>query len=129
MKINLPVTYAGHVLCENGPIVTQTDLKEGITFANEAFIGISGHSAEELIDSPHKIVRRPDIVTGSVCGLMGNFKKRPPLWRGFVKNRSKNADSYWYLANVTVPYQRSAACRCVPLEKTNTTFKGYGRLF
>ncbi|MFP4487114.1 MAG: response regulator transcription factor, partial [Campylobacterales bacterium] len=42
-------------------IFSKTDLSGKITYANEAFVAISGFSRGELIGSPHSIVRHPNM--------------------------------------------------------------------
>jgi aerotaxis receptor len=42
-------------------IVSRTDLKGNITYANETFALISGYTKDELIGKPHNIVRHPDM--------------------------------------------------------------------
>ena len=38
-----------------------TDDKGRIEFGNDVFVKISGYSKEELIGSPHNIIRHPDM--------------------------------------------------------------------
>ena len=42
-------------------IVSKTDINGIITFVNDEFCKISGYSRQELIGSPHNIVRHPDV--------------------------------------------------------------------
>ena len=44
MKINLPVNQTEYRVDPKQPIVTRTDLKGRITYANPAFIALSGFS-------------------------------------------------------------------------------------
>ncbi|HEY8034444.1 MAG TPA: methyl-accepting chemotaxis protein [Methylobacter sp.] len=104
MKINMPITNVEHALTETDSIVTKTDLKGMITYANEDFIQISGFSREELIGSPHNIIRHPDMPAEAFEDLWKSMKAERP-WTGIVKNRCKNGDFYWVLANVTPYYE------------------------
>lgn len=61
MKINMPITDIEHVLAETDSITTKTDLKGRITYANEAFLRISGFTQQELLGASHNIVRHPDM--------------------------------------------------------------------
>jgi aerotaxis receptor len=61
VKVNLPVTQNEVFLDPARPIVTKTDLKGQITYANRAFIDISGFAENELIGVSHNIVRHPDM--------------------------------------------------------------------
>ncbi len=100
MKTNLPITQTERFLEPGKPIVTKTDLKGRITYANESFIRISGFTAEELIGASHNVVRHPDMPPAAFADLWSTVKAHEP-WRGLVKNRAKNGDFYWVEAFVT----------------------------
>jgi aerotaxis receptor len=103
VKINLPVT-GNEVPFTRGTIVSKTDLKGIITYANDAFVEISGFSREELIGKNHNIVRHPDMPPAAFAWLWETIKAGRP-WRGIVKNRAKNGDHYWVDAFV-VPVRK-----------------------
>lgn len=104
MKINHPVTDH-EVLMKKGTIlVTRTNLKGIITYANEAFVEISGFSRDELIGSNHNIVRHPDMPPAAFEDLWKCLKAGKP-WTAPVKNRTKSGDYYWVEANVTPVYK------------------------
>jgi aerotaxis receptor len=100
MKTNLPVTQTERFLEPGKPIVTKTDLKGRITYANESFINISGFTADELIGASHNIVRHPDMPPVAFADLWDTIKAGES-WRGLVKNRAKAGDFYWVEAFVT----------------------------
>ena len=100
MKINMPVTMTERYLEPGKPIVTKTDLKGRITYANDSFVRISGFTRDELIGSSHNIVRHPDMPPEAFDDLWRCLKAQLP-WRGLVKNRSKEGDFYWVDAFVT----------------------------
>ncbi|MFN4236088.1 MAG: methyl-accepting chemotaxis protein [Vogesella sp.] len=100
MKINNPVTQNELFLDPQRPIVTKTDLKGAITYANRAFIEISGFEEHELLGANHNIVRHPDMPPQAFADLWDTVKAGKP-WRGLVKNRAKNGDFYWVEAYVT----------------------------
>lgn len=104
MKINKPVTNKEYVLKENDSIVSKTDLKGMITYADENFIRISGYSLTELIGTSHNILRHPDVPVEFFKDLWISLKEERP-WTGLVKNRCKNGDYYWVLANITPFYE------------------------
>ncbi|MDD5299697.1 MAG: PAS domain-containing methyl-accepting chemotaxis protein [Gallionella sp.] len=82
-----------------GVLVSKTDTKGIITYANDAFVAISGYSREELIGTSHNIVRHPDMPPQAFKWLWDTLKEEHP-WRGMVKNRCKNGDHYWVRATV-----------------------------
>jgi len=80
-------------------LVSKTDTKGIITYANDAFVEISGYSREELLGKSHNIVRHPDMPPQAFKWLWDTIKLDRP-WRGQVKNRCKNGDHYWVRATV-----------------------------
>ena len=111
MKTNLPVSNIEVPFPEGRYIVSRTDLKGAITYANDTFVDVSGFSREELIGNNHNIVRHPDMLPGAFAWLWDTLKEGRP-WSGIVKNRCKNGDFYWVNALV------------VPVRKNNETI-GY----
>jgi aerotaxis receptor len=101
MKINLPVPRGRY-------IVSRTDLKGAMTYANDTFVQLSGFTRDELIGKNHNAVRHPDMLPGAFAWLWDTIKEGRP-WRGIVKNRCKNGDFYWVDALV------------VPVLKNNQT--------
>ncbi len=100
MKINMPVTDNEIEMKKGTILVTRTNPKGVITFANDAFVEISGFSREELIGSNHNIVRHPDMPPAAFEDLWMCNKSGNP-WTAMVKNRAKSGDYYWVEANVT----------------------------
>ena len=100
MKKNFPVTQIEKPFPPGLRIVTKTDLKGIITYANDAFVEMSGFSREELIGKNHNIVRHPDMPPQAFKWLWDTLKEGMP-WRGIVKNRCKNGDHYWVKALVS----------------------------
>ncbi|WP_435628354.1 methyl-accepting chemotaxis protein [Candidatus Ferrigenium straubiae] len=80
-------------------LVSKTDTKGIITYANDAFVVISGYAREELVGTSHNIVRHPDMPPSAFQWLWDTLKAERP-WRGTVKNRCKNGDHYWVRATV-----------------------------
>ncbi|MGG7603799.1 methyl-accepting chemotaxis protein [Massilia sp. BKSP1R2A-1] len=88
------------MLCERRTIVSTTDLKGRITSANPYFVEVSGFTLDELIGAPQNIVRHPDMPEEAFADLWTTIRQGLP-WTGMVKNRCKNGDFYWVMANVT----------------------------
>ncbi len=100
MRTNLPVTQQEYVLKDGMTIVSRTDLKGRITYINDDFIEASGFTTDELIGQPHNLVRHPDMPEEAFADLWNTLKAGRP-WTGLVKNRRKNGDHYWVVANAT----------------------------
>jgi len=105
MKNNQPVTQREVPFPPNTYLVSRTDLKGIITYANDAFVDISGFSRDELIGKSHNLVRHPDMPMAAFKDLWATVQSGLP-WRGLVKNRCKNGDFYWVEAFV-VPIKKN----------------------
>ncbi len=80
-------------------LVSETDEKGIIRFANDEFCKYAGYSLDELLGKPHSIVRHPDMPRAAFKDLWDTIKKGE-RWRGFVKNRAKDGRYYWVFATV-----------------------------
>lgn len=100
MKINEPVTDREIPFPEDSILVSKTDRKGIITYANQAFVDISGFSESELLGKNHNLVRHPDMPPVAFKDLWDTVHAGQ-TWTGIVKNRAKNGDFYWVRANVT----------------------------
>jgi len=105
MKINMPVTDHEVQMKAGDILVTRTNMKGIITYANDAFVQISGYTRDELVGKNHNIVRHPDMPTAAFEDLWMCIKAGNP-WTAPVKNRTKNGDYYWVEANVTPVYKK-----------------------
>ena len=81
-------------MSEDMIIVSETDAKGNIIFANQDFCKIAGYTLDELIGKPHNMVRHSDMPKVAFEDLWkpiqaGNF------WSGIVKNRTKEGNYYW----------------------------------
>lgn len=99
-RMAVPTNGMERLLDPRVPIVTKTDLKGRITYANPAFVEISGFTHDELIGQPHNVVRHPDMPRDAFKDLWDTGKRNEP-WKGLVKNRCKDGGYYWVDAYVT----------------------------
>ncbi|TNC99789.1 MAG: methyl-accepting chemotaxis protein [Gallionellaceae bacterium] len=107
MRINTPVSNVEYELRDGSSIVSKTDLKGLITYVNADFLEASGFLEKELIGQPHNLVRHPDMPVEAFDDLWRTLKAGKP-WTGMVKNRRKNGDYYWVVANATPIYENGA---------------------
>ena len=75
-------------------IVSETDEKGIIIYANDDFCDIAGYSKEELIGKPHNLVRHEDMPKVAFQDLW-NTVQSGKVWNGIVKNKTKSGDFYW----------------------------------
>jgi len=99
MRNNQPVNNIEHRMKPDDILVSKTDLKGKLTYANEGFCKISGMTEEELIGQPHNVVRHPDMPPEAFADLWATVKAGKP-WTGYVKNRSADGGFYWVKACV-----------------------------
>jgi PAS domain S-box-containing protein len=84
---------------DNSSIVSKTDLKGVITYVNQMFCDISGYTKDELIGSPHNIIRHPDVPKESFKNMWKTIRSKK-VWKGVVKNKKKSGG--YYIVNATV---------------------------
>lgn len=81
-------------------IVSRTDLKGNITYANDIFALISGYKIDELIGKSHNIVRHPDMPKSIFKELWLDLQTKGS-WSGVVKNKRKDDGFYWVYAEIS----------------------------
>lgn len=81
-------------------IVSKTDTKGRIIYANEVFLRLAGYSEPEILGQPHSIIRHPSMPR-CVFKLLWDTIQAGKECFAYVVNRSKNGDHYWVLAHVT----------------------------
>ncbi len=80
-------------------LLSETDEKGIIKFANDEFCKFAEYTLEELIGQPHNMVRHEDMPKAAFEDLWKTIKSGKP-WKGFVKNRTKSGKYYWVFATV-----------------------------
>ncbi len=78
---------------EASAIVSKTDPRGIITYANKSFEEISGYKKEELIGKSHNIVRHPDMPKSAFANMWKTIKQGQ-IWKGVIKNRRKDGSTY-----------------------------------
>lgn len=84
-------------------IVTKTDLKGHITYANDVFLRLAGYPEEQVLGAPHCLIRHPHMPHGVFKLLWDTLAAEKEIF-AYVLNRSSNGDHYWVLAHVTPSY-------------------------
>jgi len=81
-------------------IVSKTDLKGRITYANRTFARLAGYSEAELLGQPHSIIRHPDMPRAVFKLLWDTLAERNEVF-AYVKNLARDGSFYWVFAHVT----------------------------
>ncbi|VAW47473.1 Methyl-accepting chemotaxis protein I (serine chemoreceptor protein) [hydrothermal vent metagenome] len=107
MRDNGKITQKEYALEADTTIVSKTDLQGNIIEANEAFIEASGYEWSELVGQPHNMLRHPDVPQQVFKDFWQTLKSEKP-WSQVVKNRRKNGDHYWVVANATPIFEQGS---------------------
>lgn len=111
-------------------IVSETDHEGNIIDVNQEFLAITGFTREEIIGKPHNIIRHPDMPKSAFQGMWDTIKIGK-VWRGIVKNLTKNGDYYWVYATVS-PVTRldgDAAFTSIRQACTRAEIEKYDRIY
>ncbi|WP_020590825.1 PAS domain-containing protein [Kiloniella laminariae] len=81
-------------------IVSKTDLKGHITYANRVFLKIADYREAEVLGQPHSIIRHPSMPRAIFRLLWETLEKKQEIF-AYVINRTKGGDHYWVIAHVT----------------------------
>ncbi len=130
---DVPLTGVERFFDGDEVIVSKTDLKGRITYANRVFQRVAGYTESELMGAPHSIVRHPDMPRCVFKLLWDTLGAGQEIF-AYVVNRAKNGDHYWVFAHVTPSYdvngqligyhssrrvpERAAIDKVVPLYRT-----------
>jgi len=85
-------------------IISRTDLKGNITYANDTFAQISGYKMGELIGKPQNVVRHPDMPKRIFKEIWHTLQEKKQ-WKGVVKNLRKDTGYYWVHATISGVYK------------------------
>ncbi|MCA9206362.1 MAG: PAS domain-containing protein, partial [Planctomycetales bacterium] len=88
-----------YVLKHDDILISATDSRGVITFANNCFYEVAQYEPGELVGEPHNVIRHPDMPKAAF-GDLWNVIKAGKLWQGYVLNRGKFGRVYWVKANV-----------------------------
>lgn len=88
-------------------IVSKTDLKGRVTYANEVFLRVAGYTEDEILGQPHSLIRHPDMPRCVFKLLWDTIATGSEIF-AYVINKAKNGDHYWVLAHVTPSYDTNS---------------------
>jgi PAS domain S-box-containing protein len=81
-------------------IVSKTDPRGVITYANDVFLRVSGYEMADVIGQPHNLIRHPDMPKAVFQLLWDTLAERRELF-AYINNLAADGAHYWVLAHVT----------------------------
>lgn len=102
----VPLTGNERTFSRDELIVSKTDLKGRITYANRVFCRLGGMSQRAAIGAPHSIIRHPDMPRAVFKLLWERIEKGGEIF-AYVLNMASNGDHYWVLAHVTPTFDQA----------------------
>ena len=93
-------TGVENLLGEEELIVSKTDLKGRITYANDVFVRMAKYSYRELMGAPHSMIRHPDMPRCVFKLLWDRLEAKQEIF-AYVVNLAKDGSHYWVFAHVT----------------------------
>jgi PAS domain S-box-containing protein len=85
---------------EDEIIVSKTDARGIITYANDVFQRVAGYTEEELLGQPHNLIRHPEMPQSVFRYLWLTIAAGKEVF-AYVVNQARNGDHYWVFAHVT----------------------------
>jgi PAS domain S-box-containing protein len=93
-----------YVLDQEDILISATDTKGRITFANNCFYRVAQYEQGSLVGKPHNVIRHPDMPKTAFADLWGVIQSGK-MWQGFVKNLGASGRIYWVRAMVFPCYR------------------------
>ncbi|MCG7947778.1 MAG: PAS domain S-box protein, partial [Candidatus Thiodiazotropha taylori] len=93
MKNGIQPTNREVLVSERDFIVSKTDTKGRIVYANRLFMKISGYREAELLGKQHNLLRHPDMPRGVFHLLWSKIMQGEECF-AYIKNLCKNGDHY-----------------------------------
>lgn len=104
----------GEVLYDDLYLLSETDEKGIVIYANESFLRIANLAEDELIGQPHNVVRHPEMPRAAFKSLWDDVQAKG-FWTGFVKNARKGGGFYWVYATVLRSIDKSGNIKYVSI--------------
>lgn len=81
-------------------IVSKTDTKGRITYANQVFLRVAQYTEEQVLGQPHNLIRHPDMPRCVFQYLWDTISVGREVF-AYVVNCTSQGDHYWVFAHVT----------------------------
>ncbi|MCB1831603.1 MAG: PAS domain-containing protein [Chromatiaceae bacterium] len=100
MKYTIQPLDRERQLPDDSYIVSKTDLKGRITYANRIFMDVARYIEPELLGVQHNLIRHPDMPRGAFKLVWDKIEQGQEVF-AYVKNLAKDGQYYWVFANIT----------------------------
>ncbi len=100
IKQNLNLLKQYQDIADKSSIISKTDTKGKIIYANDNFCKISGYSKDELIGKSHNIVRHPDNPQDLYKAMWDTISEQKTEWSGILKNVNKEGKPYYVKSTI-----------------------------
>ncbi len=107
-RAELHLTGKERTFAANEIIVSKTDLKGRITYANQVFVRVAQFSEAELLGQAHNIIRHPAMPRCVFKVLWDTIAAGNEIF-AYVINRARSGDHYWVFAHVTPTFDEQGA--------------------
>ena len=84
-------------------IVSKTDPRGVITYANDVFLRVSGYDMHEVVGQPHNLIRHPEMPRAVYKLLWDTLGAGREIF-AYINNLASDGGHYWVLAHVTPSY-------------------------
>lgn len=84
-------------------IVSKTDPRGIITYANDVFLRVSGYDMHEVVGRPHNLIRHPEMPRAVFKLLWDTLSDNREIF-AYINNLASDGGHYWVLAHVTPSY-------------------------
>lgn len=101
----LDIEGSERVMGEHDMIVSKTNLKGHITYANDVFLNIADFEYSEVENAPHSLVRNPAMPRCVFKLLWQRLEQGHEIF-AYVVNKTKFGDYYWVFAHVTPSFDK-----------------------
>ncbi|GAA4728159.1 PAS domain-containing protein [Modestobacter marinus] len=81
-------------------IVSKTDTRGVITYANDVFLRVSGYDLGEVLGQPHNLIRHPEMPKAVFKLLWDTLTDGHEIF-AYIDNLAADGANYWVLAHVT----------------------------
>jgi PAS domain S-box-containing protein len=81
-------------------IVSKTNLKGHIIYANDVFLRLSKYPTKQVIGAPHSLIRHPEMPRCIFKLLWDTIQAKQEIF-AYVVNMAMDGDHYWVFAHVT----------------------------